>query len=200
MPQSADDLQRTLQRIDGRGYKAYREIRGAFGFEGLTLYVDHVQGDPFAAPSKLRLRVPDETACIPPELFANPVRRMALEDFLVRQAARAIRSTEPTRRGSGKSGALLVDAGGQEVLERTAAVVTEGWVELRLQAGLPAAGRRVLGRQAEAMLSALGATAVNRYRDFRSRDVGRFVDQSVNKVVDGVQHAVFASGHQLKCV
>ena len=45
-----------------------------------------------------------------------------------------------------------MDAGGQEVLERTAAVVTEGWVELRLQAGLPAAGRRVLGRQAEAML------------------------------------------------
>ncbi|MBW1686483.1 MAG: ABC-ATPase domain-containing protein [Deltaproteobacteria bacterium] len=152
MPQSADDLQLTLQRIDGRGYKAYREIRGAFAFEGLTLYVDHVQGDPFAAPSKLRLRVPRETARIPPELFAGAVRRMALEDFLVRQAARAIRSAEPTRRGSGKSGTLLVDAGGQEVLERTAAVVSEDWVELRVQAGLPAAGRRVLGRQAEAML------------------------------------------------
>jgi len=152
VPQSAQDLRRTLQRIDGSGYKAYREIRGAFAFEGLTLHVDHVQGDPFAAPSKLRLRVPSETARIPPELFANRVRRMALEDFLVRQAARAIRRAEPTRRGSGKSGALLVDAGGQQALERTAGVVTEAWVELRLQAGLPAAGRRVLGRQAEAML------------------------------------------------
>ena len=152
MPQSADDLHHTLQRIDGRGYKAYHEIRAAFIFEGLTLYVDHVQGDPFAAPSKLRLRVPRETARIPPELFAGPVRRMALEDFLVRQAARAIRRAEPTRRGSGKSGTLLVDAGGQEVLERTAVVATEDWVELRVQAGLPAAGRRVLGRQAEAML------------------------------------------------
>jgi predicted ABC-class ATPase len=152
VPQSADDLHRTLQRIDGRGYKAYREIRGAFAFEGLTLYVDHVQGDPFAAPSKLRLRVPNETACIPTELFASRVRRLAMEDFLVRQAARAIRRDQPARRGSGKSGALLVDAGGQQVLERTAGVITEGWVELRLQAGLPAAGRRVLGRQAEAML------------------------------------------------
>ena len=128
MPQNAEDLHHTLQRIDGRGYKAYHEIRGAFGFEGLTLYIDHVQGDPFAAPSKLRLRVPCETACIPPELFASPVRRMALEDFLVRQAANAIRRGEPTRRGSGKSGVILVDAGGQEVLERTAGVVTEGWV------------------------------------------------------------------------
>ena len=31
MPQSADDLHRILQRIDGRGYKAYREIRGVSG-------------------------------------------------------------------------------------------------------------------------------------------------------------------------
>ena len=56
------------------------------------------------------------------------------------------------QRGSGKSGLIEVDAGGQEVLERTAAVVTPDWVEVRLQLGLPAAGRRVLGRQAESML------------------------------------------------
>jgi len=91
VPQSAEDLRRTLRRIDGHGYKAYREIRGAFAFEDLTLHVDHVQGDPFAAPSKLRLRVPRQAARISVELFANAVRRVALEDFLARQAARAIR-------------------------------------------------------------------------------------------------------------
>jgi predicted ABC-class ATPase len=152
VPHSVEDLRRTLHRIDGSGYKAYRDVRGTWALPGLTLFVDHVQGDPFAAPSKLRLRVPRETARIPEELFANPVRRVALVDFLVRQAARAVRAGEGRRRGSGKSGIVLVDAGGQQVLERSAGVVTPDWVELRLQAGLPAAGRRVLGREAERLL------------------------------------------------
>jgi predicted ABC-class ATPase len=152
LSQTDDDLRRTLHRIDGRGYKAYRDIRGAFGFEGLTLYVDHVQGDPFASPSKLRLRVPMATARIPEQLRASPIRRLALADFLVRRAARAAGRRDPARRGSGKSGLILVDAGGQQVLERTAGVVRDDWVELRLQVGLPAAGRRVRGREAETLL------------------------------------------------
>ena len=45
-----------------------------------------------------------------------------------------------------------MDAGGQEVLERSAVALGDDWVELRLEVGLPAAGRRVLGRQAEALL------------------------------------------------
>lgn len=150
MPQSSEDLRRVLRRIDGRGYKAYRDIRGAWSLGRVTVHVDHVQGDPFAAPSKLRLRVPADVAGFPAELFAGPVRRMALEDFLVRGAARA--ASGGARRGSGKSGAIFVDVGGQQVIERTAAGVTTEFVELRLQAGLPAAGRRVLGREAEALL------------------------------------------------
>jgi hypothetical protein len=51
---SADDLGRILNRIDGRGYKAYREIRGEFELGSGSLFIDHVQGDPYAAPSKLR--------------------------------------------------------------------------------------------------------------------------------------------------
>ena len=58
MARTLDDLRQTLLRIDGRGYKAYGDARGAWEAHGLALHVDHVQGDPFAAPSKLRLRVP----------------------------------------------------------------------------------------------------------------------------------------------
>ena len=54
----AESLQQTLHRIDGRGYKAYRDIRGSYRLEAADLYIDHVQGDPFAAPSKLRVRIP----------------------------------------------------------------------------------------------------------------------------------------------
>lgn len=149
---TVDELRRILNRIDGRGYKAYRDIRGAFDFGDFTLHVDHVQGDPFAAPSKLRARVPQRRAQLPRSLFENAVRRTAFEDFLARRVRSAIRGGGAERRGSGKSGLVSVDAGAQEVLERTAVVVRDDWVEVRLQAGLPAAGRRVLGRQAEAML------------------------------------------------
>ena len=147
-----EDLARTLRRIDGRGYKAYKDIAGRYRFEGWTLALDHIQGDPFAAPSKVRLRVDQSKAKVPPDLFENRVRRTALEDLLARGVRRAIESLAGGRRGSGKSGLVMVDAGAQEVLERSAVVMTEDWVEARLQVGLPAAGRSVLGRQAEAML------------------------------------------------
>jgi predicted ABC-class ATPase len=146
------DLTHTLNRIDGRGYKAYKDIQGSYHFGDFTLYIDYVQGDPFAAPSKVRVRVPQQVAGLPPDLFHSRVRSVALRDFLARRVAVAIRRVAQGRRGSGKSGAITIDASGQEVLERTAAVVTGDWVEARLHVGLPAAGRSVLGRQATEML------------------------------------------------
>jgi predicted ABC-class ATPase len=181
VPQSAEDLRRVLRRIDGRGYKAYRDIRGAWTLGRVTLHVDHVQGDPFAAPSRLRLRVPVEAAGFPAELQTGPVRRLALEDFLVRAAARA--AAGGVRRGSGKSGALFVDAGGQQVIERTAAVVTPGFVELRLQAGLPAAGRRVLGREAEALLCQDMPDLADEALLFESHD-----PEAIRRFVEGVEN------------
>jgi predicted ABC-class ATPase len=147
-----DRLRTTLSRIDGRGYKAYKDLEGSYDFGQLTLHVDHVQGDPFAAPSKIRLRVPMRNAGIPTSLFSNKVRKIALEDFLGRQVQKAIRAVAEKGRGSGKSGMISIDAGGQEVLERTACKVSLHWVEARVHVGLPAAGRRILGRLAEEML------------------------------------------------
>ena len=161
--QSADDLSQLLRRIDGRGYKAYRDLRGAFSLTGsprgaahfdATLFVDHVQGDPFAAPSLLRVRVPMDVADIPDELFRSRIRRLALCDSLARAFRTAIRHSQPSRgrAGSGKSGVIEIDAGGQEVLERSAVVVESAYVEARFELGLPANGRRVRGGEAERLL------------------------------------------------
>ncbi len=149
---SATDLRRILARIDGRGYKAYKDIVGAYDFETLSLHIDHVQGDPFAIPSKVRVRVPQRRANLPPDLLSNPTRTLAFEDYLARRVHDAIRQIVRGNRGSGKSGIVEIDAGRQEVLKRTAVIVTPDWVEARLQVGLPASGRRVLGREAETML------------------------------------------------
>lgn len=149
---TVDDLRTNLARIDGRGYKAYRDVQGAYAFPWFTLFIDHVQGDPFASPSKIRVRVPRAVAMFPPDLFLSRVRRVAFQDFLIRDVHHAIHQICQGNRGIGKSGLIAIDVGGQEVLERTAMVVTPEWVEARLSLGLPAHGRTVLGRQAEAML------------------------------------------------
>ncbi len=145
-------LENLLRRIDGRGYKAYKEIQGEYDWGWMRLYIDHVQGDPFAAPSKVRIRLPMSVAQLPADLFGNRVRRIALEDFLARQVRQNIARIVKDVRGSGKSGVVRIDAGGQEVLERTAVRLTADWVEARLEVGLPAAGRTVLGHQARRLL------------------------------------------------
>jgi predicted ABC-class ATPase len=148
---SKEDLRKILARIDGRGYKAYKEIEGDYDFGEFRLLLDHVQGDPFASPSRVRLQVNQKYAGIPFSLFQNRTRAIALEDYLTREFAKAIRACARGNRGIGGSGRISVDFPGQEVLERTSCSVGKEMVEIRLTMGLPAAGRTILGRQAEEM-------------------------------------------------
>ena len=148
----AEKLSETLDRLDGRGYKAYRDIEGSYRFDDFCLTVDHVQGDPFAAPSRLSLQVASQKSALPPELYSSKAKDIALTDFLGRAFARAIQKICKGRRGTGRSGAFVIDTGKQEVLERNSVVVTADHVEARFTVGLPAAGRRILGRQAQEML------------------------------------------------
>ncbi|MFQ5905607.1 MAG: ABC-ATPase domain-containing protein, partial [bacterium] len=146
-----ESLRRKLRRIDGRGYKAYKEIRGVYEFKGYTLFIDRVQGDPFAAPSRIRIRVDQQVSRIPPGLFSNRSRRVGVEDFLTRAFSDAVDATAKGHRGTGKSGMVSVVPCGQEILERSAMLVNQESVEARLVVGLPARGRTVLGKQAEEM-------------------------------------------------
>ena len=75
--QTSTDLKSLLSRIDRRGYPAYKDTRGTYQFPGYVLSIDHVQGDPFAAPSKLSVRVSGRTAAFPPALYRLPCQRVA---------------------------------------------------------------------------------------------------------------------------
>jgi predicted ABC-class ATPase len=146
-----EDLKRTLRRIDGRGYKAYKDIRGVYDYGKFTLFIDYVQGDPFASPTRARLRVAREDAGLPPDLYSSRSRRVGAADYLLRLVDSRCRSVQ-TRRGTGKSGLIGVDSPGQEILERTAAFIDDSAIEVRVYIGLPARGRTVLGREAAFML------------------------------------------------
>jgi hypothetical protein len=54
---SVSELASALQQIDGRQYPAYKDLTGAWDFGNFVLLVDHVQGDAFAAPSRMRVQV-----------------------------------------------------------------------------------------------------------------------------------------------
>jgi len=146
------ELALRLDSLDGRGYKAYREIEGGWQFADFQLFVDRVQSDPFAAPSKLRIRVEFDVARVPAHARENRIRKVAAVSWFARAFRRAIREARPPRTGSGKSGLIQIDAGGPEVLERTAVVFGESFIEARIEVGLPAAGRRALGREATRLL------------------------------------------------
>lgn len=149
---SKDYLGSTLKRIEGKSYKAYKDIQGSYDFKEFQLYIDYVQGDPFAAPSRMRVRVPQKRTQFPGSLFSSRVRRIALEDYLTREFGEAISRVAKRSRGSGKSGLIYIDTCGQEILERTSIVVTMEYVEARISMGLPAQGRRVLARDAADMI------------------------------------------------
>ena len=148
------DLARALERLDRRPYPSYKDLRGRrFEGDGLTLRLDHVQGDPFAAPSRVRLDVAPDLARLPVEGLASADARRATADVVHRAVGRAL-DRMPRGRGSGKSGRVGIAPLGQEVLERTAVVVdAEGGVLLRTTVGLPAAGRRILGLEAARLLA-----------------------------------------------
>ncbi|MGD8591474.1 MAG: ABC-ATPase domain-containing protein, partial [Gammaproteobacteria bacterium] len=159
-----EKLRKLLTQIDGGSYKAYKDIKSSYQFNGYTLTIDHVQGDPFAAPSRVSIRVPMHQAGFPDELWMQnrlpqhqppqdliPIRKIALEDYLSRAMRKAMRKTVKGHRGSGGSGEVNIETSKQQVLQRNAIVVDKDFVEARIVVGLPANGRRVAGRQAIAI-------------------------------------------------
>ena len=153
MSRTADDLRRNLRRIDGRGYPAYRDLKGTWQLPQFKLMVRHVQGDPFAAPSRVAAVLEPARAGFPAATIATASRRTGLSCLLARTFAARARSARPGRAGSGRSGEVAMTDPGQVVLPNTAVIVgPDGSVEARFTVGLPAAGRRVLGRQAEKLL------------------------------------------------
>lgn len=149
--QSAVELKQLLDRIDHRGYPAYKDTKGQYQFQGYVFSIDHVQGDPFASPSKVSVQVKGSTAGFPEELYKGRHQRAALQDEMTRQFYHAIQKYAFRAKGSGKSGLISVSKCGQEVLERTACEINpkNGDVKLRFEVGFPANGRTINARELE---------------------------------------------------
>ena len=78
-----NELKTQLRQIDHKGYKAYKVLEGEYDFGAYRLCIDHVQGDPFATPSRVRI-VYGNRNNIDPVYFDTPHRKRAVEDWLLR--------------------------------------------------------------------------------------------------------------------
>lgn len=142
---NATDLQTILKNIDHRGYPAYKDTKGSYNFGSYVLSIDHVQGDPFASPSKVSIHIAGSVAGFPAAYYGQKQRRIALQDYLLRMFRKEVDKYNFKAKGSGKSGLMSVSRPGQEVLERTACEMDAitGDLVVRLEIGFPANGRTI---------------------------------------------------------
>ena len=169
--QTSTDLKELLARIDRKGYPAYKDTKGTYQFPGYVLSIDHVQGDPFAAPSKLSIHVSGQTAAFPRTLYRMPCQRIALQDELTRRFGRQAEQVSFQAKGSGHSGLVSVSRCGQEVLEREDP--RSGDLLLRLEVGFPANGRTINARELEKILFDLLPRCVQTALLYRNLDAKR---------------------------
>ena len=145
------DLKRELEKIDGRGYKTYKTLEGQYSFEDYILSIDHVQGDPFASPSRIRVIVNNNNN-FPKNLFDEKYKKITICDFLTRLFSKNIYKYGEKVFGSGKSGLIEISKCSQQVIERTSIIINNEKIEARFYVGFPARGRSVLSKELEKIL------------------------------------------------
>ncbi len=147
-----EELKRELDRIDGKSYKLYKDLEGQYDFKNYILSIDHVQGDPFAAPSRIRVIVNQKVAGFPKELFDSKYKNIAAADYLTREFYYNINKCSERIFGSGKSGLIVISKCPQQILERTSITIDNDKLEARFYVGFPARGRSVLAKELEKIL------------------------------------------------
>ncbi|MDE6622065.1 MAG: ABC-ATPase domain-containing protein, partial [Lachnospiraceae bacterium] len=171
------DLKNILERIDHRGYPAYKDTKGEYQFSKYVLDIEHVQGDPFAAPSQIRISVSGKVAGIPSKYYDKKHKRIATQDYLLRKIGSEI-AKNSKQRGSGKSGMMHISRCGQEVLERTACQINDkdGEITVRLEVGFPANGRTINAGELERILFHILPDVVNKSLLYKNIDIPELDD------------------------
>ena len=151
---NSEDLRRMLRAVDHKSYPAYKDLRGVYSFGNFVLGIDHVQGDPFASPSRLSVQIDGAKAAFPPAYYKEKHCRIALQDYLNRLFYQEIEKYTFKAKGSGKSGLISVSRCGQEILERSAVTIrpADGQLLVRFSVGFPANGRTINASQLERIL------------------------------------------------
>ncbi|ODX77682.1 isopentenyl-diphosphate delta-isomerase [Vibrio parahaemolyticus] len=138
-----DQLTATLKKIEKQNYRAYQQIKGQYDFTDFTLFIDHVQGDPYASASRFRATRAWSLTGLEWLKDESPAFQRAARDFIARSFEQFAK----------QENTISIALNGQTVLDSTAVLFTEEGIELRFRVNLPAEGRSVLGKKANNILT-----------------------------------------------
>lgn len=138
-----DQLTATLKKIEKQNYRAYQQIKGQYDFGDFDLYIDYVQGDPYASASRLRATRAWSLTGLEWLKDESPAFQRAARDFIARSFDEFAK----------QENTVAISLSGQTVLDNTAVLFTEEGIELRFRVNLPAEGRSVLGKKANNILT-----------------------------------------------
>ena len=175
----SEELRQQLHSIHRRSYPAYKDLKGQYSFGNYILSIDHVQGDPFASPSHISVRIAHKDAAFPQEYYKDTLSRTTLCDYLTRQFEKQINAYTFRAKGSGKSGLISVSHCGQEVLARTACEISENGINARFFIGFPANGRTINAFELEKILFEFLPVCVRNaffYSSQNARDLKSFME------------------------
>jgi predicted ABC-class ATPase len=150
--QQSTQLRQELNNIHRKSYPAYKSLKGSYDFGEYILSIDHVQGDPFAAPSNLSVEIPLKKAGFPAEYYRENYSKTALEDALLRRFSDKIQEYSFKAKGSGKSGLISTSRPGPEILRRSAVCISDTTLTARFEVGFPANGRTINALELEKIL------------------------------------------------
>lgn len=146
------DLKNKLESIHRKSYPAYKSLRGSYTFGDFVLSIDHVQGDPFAAPSSLHVELPLKKAGFPEKYLEKRHTKTALKDLILRSFSKALDQYSFKAKGSGKSGLISTSRPGPEIMRRTAVEFNNIALLVRFEVGFPANGRTINAQELEKIL------------------------------------------------
>ncbi|EPT9265327.1 TPA: ABC-ATPase domain-containing protein [Vibrio parahaemolyticus] len=138
-----DQLTATLKKIEKQNYRAYQQIKGQYDFTDFTLFIDYVQGDPYASASRFRATRAWSLTGLEWLKDESPAFQRAARDFIARSFEQFAK----------QENTVSIALNGQTVLDSTAVLFTEEGIELRFRVNLPAEGRSVLGKKANNILT-----------------------------------------------
>lgn len=180
--QAERELREQLRNIDHKSYPLYKSLKGSYRFTKYILHIDHVQGDPFAAPSDVRIVVDAKAAGFPEFARKDSLTREALADVLLREFEKQIHQFTFKARGSGKSGLISISHPGQEVLRHTACEVGTKEITMRFSIGFPANGRTINAKELDKILFDYLPVCVERALYYQNLDA-----KSVRAAIDLVE-------------
>ncbi|HXP89406.1 MAG TPA: P-loop domain-containing protein [Fibrobacteria bacterium] len=139
-----------LRDLDGKPFGQLRKLSGTHPDRDLSLSIDHIQGDPYAPASRMRL---DLHPSFHPNMVlpADPFERLALEDLFLREFSARLPS-ESLPAGDGPGGRVRTVRPDETIRPRSACACGRS-LTLRFSFSFPAQGRRILSEPAAAVLA-----------------------------------------------